>query len=164
MTYLHQRFLSANHIESETLEYPIQTLIRDFNRLVESADQEDEEDRTEIEEHLNSLDQEIYVMLLDEYQDELENNETLDPDEDETNDFNLLTKNQQASQAANEQILENLLAPALAQGKTKVINISRSFLQERGFSVKLKNKVHIIGRYMLRRESSFRYCYTLTLK
>lgn len=144
--YLHQDFLALVGKDTSELEEPLQQLIFTFNELEKDRNEVDEDDVSLIDQKLIEIDSKIYDMLTDELADELN-------DQQATPVFS----------SPDEKLLFDLFSPMLEKGHSKITNITRSFLEKRGFTTKLKGKIHVIGRYTLTRESRFEYRYTLTL-
>jgi len=140
-TILHKDFLLTNKIEVSKLPDHLKGAIRVFDRL-NRLEVEESAEKRKLAQELKELDQEIYAELLEEFQDDLRNNEL---------------KDMHIKPLSDEEILEKLY-----KSSEKGLARTRSRLAEFGLRAQLYKRSHQIGDFQLKRSSLFSYTYTIT--
>ena len=76
--FTHQQFLTESNMEHTTLSQPMQKKMELFAELVEEMKKITGEDQKKLKHKILELDEELYEDLLNEFDDELENNEIIE--------------------------------------------------------------------------------------
>ena len=121
--------------------------------LVEEMKKTTGENQKKLKYKILELDEEIYEDLLDEFDDELENNEIIEKKAPSKQ------PEQAAPPVAQKSTNETVLDELWSQGKTK--KLAASFLKKRGFKSDFKSKVIKVGPYQLHRVSIFSIIFDL---
>ena len=142
-TTLFDEFLKTNKIHIKELSEPIQKKINVFNEMRDQLDDTIGKDREQLEKRLETLDNEIYENLLEEFEDRLMNNEIIEEEEPKE------------TPKGSEAILEKLFN----KGNSK--NLTRSYLESLGLQFDHTLLEITIGKYKLLRTSAWSYIFRL---
>lgn len=146
--YEHREFIRENALTDTSFSKPLQSQIRAFNKLLAIAEDTVGEDRDEVQQRLDALDLEILDEMINEYEDQLENNELEDEPPAESKEVI-----QSLPLTPDEQALEKLHG-------SRIVRLSD--LRNAGFQGDLSKSRIVVGEYLLERTSVFSYEYKIS--
>ncbi|MFY0689125.1 MAG: hypothetical protein JXQ90_18290 [Cyclobacteriaceae bacterium] len=141
-------FLQNNKIKVESLAEPIQKKITIFYKMVADLKEAEEGDKKLLQGKIEELNQEIYDDLLEEFEDQLANNEEIEE--------------KQSPPAKPAQKLtpnELVLKKLYDEGNTE--NLSKSYLNSRGLKANYTEWEIDVGGFRLKRTHVFKYLFKL---
>lgn len=177
--YEHREFIAANSLTDTSFSKPLQNQIRSFNKLLTLSEETVGEDREKLQQSLDALDTEILEEMINEYEDQLENNDIEEEDEvKETEEVKEPEGIKESEENVNEPLEEveeieeevkeeeeketetpdeQILGRFLSRGTVRL-----SDLRHAGFSANLSGSRTTVGKYLLERSSVFSYEYRIS--
>ena len=161
----HKDFMTGNKLDSNAFSKPVQKKVQIFDKMFAGLEDTVAEDRKELLHQLKELDHEIHEDMLEEMEDQLENNDVLEPahPSDEEKEKKPEPKKEEKPEKKAEPNPKNsdetILDELWKIGRTK--GLSRSFLKENGIRRNITGWTILIGKYALHRTAVFSYKYNL---